>query len=122
MTCAPRRGGHALVGTMIFLVLVMMLWAAAYQQTASHVRAEKTLRVRAEKADSVKRAMAWCLSLLETGRPNVGLGQEYRCLMAVDGDEYVAIFTRTDTSKYDIRIRPKVYWYDDWWPVAPESF
>ena len=95
---SARHAGHALIGTMIFLVLSMLLFAAMHQQVASHLRVEKTLRVRTERADRLKRAAAWGLSLLETGQPLVGPDSAYRCRMVLDGQVYLATFHKTSTS------------------------
>ncbi|KKL08474.1 hypothetical protein LCGC14_2575510 [marine sediment metagenome] len=122
MTGTAGRPGHALVGTMIFLVLGMMLWAAVHQQSSSHLRSETALRVREEQAAPLKSAMAWCLALLTTGDPPGGLGRTYECLMAVDGVEYVAIFNRPSPFNYTIQVRPKVQGQDDLLPTAPETF
>jgi len=122
VSATATRRGHALVGTMIFLVLGMMLWAAVYQETAGHLRAEKVLRVHRENALGVKRAMAWSLALLETGKPPVGVGHTYACRMVVEGEQYVAVFTRIDVDVFQIHVRPKAYWYDGLFPMAPEHF
>jgi hypothetical protein len=107
---------------MIFLVLGMLLWTATYQQAASHLRVEKALRVRTERADRLKQAMAWSLALLETGKPSIGMGGTYHCRMILDGNTYVAIFTRTDTDVFEVVVRPRADAYEDLWPLAPESF
>jgi hypothetical protein len=122
VSATATRRGHALVGTTIFLVLGMMLWAAVYQETAGHLRAEKVLRVHRENALGVKRAMAWSLALLETGKPSVGVDHTYACRMAVEAEEYVAVFTRIDWGSYEIHVRPKVGSSDDFLPMAPEHF
>ena len=119
---AARRTGHALVGTMIFLVLAMLLWTASYQQVACQLRVEKSLKVRTERADQLKKAAAWGLSLLETGKPSLGLDHDYACRMIIDGETLVARFLRTDTDRYEVHVRFRTSEDDDLLPLAPDKF
>lgn len=122
VTTARARRGQALISVTAFLVLSMLLWTAAYQHGACHLRVEKALKVRPERADQLRRAMAWGLALLETGKPSAGLEQTYACRMVVEGEEYVAIFTRIETDVYQLHVRPKAGPSDDSLPMAPEHF
>jgi hypothetical protein len=123
VTARPRRTGHALVGTMIFLVLSMLLWAASYQQAASQLRVESALRVRTERADRIKKATAWGLDLLETGEPPLTPGLWHRCRVVLDGQTYLVTYLRTDSDPltYAVDIEWKDPNYDSY-PLAPNSF
>lgn len=123
MTARPRRTGHALVGTMIFLVLSMLLWTASYQQAASQLRVESALRLRTERADRVKKAAAWSLDLLETGEPPLTPGLSHRCRVVLDGQTYLVTYLRTasDPLTYAVDIERKDPNYVDY-PLAPNSF
>ena len=101
MTRPAERRGHALIGTTIFLVLAMLLWAAVYQQTAGHLRVEKACRVHAERRAGLQRATAWALTLLETGEPPE---DHYRCRMIVDGNVYRAEFEKTNHLEYRVKV------------------
>ncbi len=121
MTSGAGRRGHALIGTMIFLVLGMLLWTAAHHKIAGYLRVEKTHETREERSVNPKRAMAWSLALLETGLPPE---DPYACRMvpnAETGKTYVATFTAVDTLKYSISIRPATE-DDVALPLAPETF
>ncbi len=123
MTRPAERRGHALIGTTIFLVLAMLLWAAVYQQTASHLRVEKACRVHAEGRVGIQRATAWGLSLLETGQPPLEWGFFYRCRMIVDGEVYLTTYIKADDDplEYLVRVERKDPSYHDY-PLAPSSF
>jgi len=107
---------------MIFLVLVMLLWTAASRQLACHLRADKARQVYRQKSTGCRRAMAWALSLLETGTPPTDWGEQCTGRMVIGNETYVVIFTKRKGLTYRVRVRPKMYWYDDFWPLVPESF
>jgi len=123
MTARRRRRGNALVGTMIFLVLSMLLWTAVYQQAASQLRVEKALTARAEHADRLKRATAWALTLLETDKPPVGASRRYSCRMILDGQTYLVTYLQSwmDPDIYWVQIVLKDPAYTDY-PLAPNHF
>jgi len=104
MTRHAERRGHALIGTTIFLVLAMLLWAAVYQQTTGHLRVEKACRVHAERHVSFQRAMAWALTLLETGEPPK---DGYRCRMIVEGNVYEVTFWQEPHEQYWVEVKLK---------------
>jgi hypothetical protein len=117
-----RQTGHSLAGTMIFLVLVMLLWTAAGRQLACHLRADKAREMYREESTGCRRAMAWALSLLETGKPP--LDSEGQCIqrMVIGDETYVVTFSEKPGHRYDVQVRPRMYSYDDLWPLVPESF
>ena len=119
----PRKQtGHSLAGTMIFLVLIMLLWMAAGRQLASHLRVDKARQVHKDKSTGCRRAMAWALSLLETGKPPTGLFERYTGRMIVDDETFVVTFIKGEHHVYRVAVRPKESWYDDFLPLVPESF
>lgn len=119
----PRRqGGHSLAGTMIFLVLIMLLWTAAAQQLACHLRVDKALQIHREESTGCRRAMAWALSLLETGQPPMPFDEPCIQRMIVGDETYVVTFTKKMGKTYDVTVRPKASSQDDLWPLVPKSF
>lgn len=108
---------------MIFLALVMLLWVGAARQLACHLRVTKAREVHRQKSTKCRQAMAWALSLLETGNPPEDSGRDL-CIrrMIIEGETYVVTFHKKRGEKYDITVRPKLYWYEDFWPLAPNSF
>ena len=104
----PRpSSGHALVGTMGFLILAMLLWAAAFAHATGCMRTLKACQLR---ADGVRptRALAWGLALLETGRPPVS-PSPYSCLAQVDANsDYVLTFQKTSWMHFTVSVRPAV--------------
>ena len=121
VTTARARRGQALISVTAFLVLSMLLWTAAYQQGACHLRVEKALQVRPERSDQLRRATAWSLTLLETGHPPLIFGVFYRCRMVVDGDVYLTTYLKTDPNEYLITVDLKDPSYGSY-PLAPNSF
>ena len=116
-----RCRGHALIGTMVFIVLAMLLWAAVYAQMASALRVEKACKLRLDQAKGPVRAMAWGLSLLETGKPPCN---PYSCKVSFDdqpGKEFVITFTRIEENKYKVEVRPATE-SDSLLPPPPSNF
>ena len=70
-----RRGqtGHSLAGTMIFLVLVMLLWTAASRQLACHLRVDKARQIHRELPAKMKYARLWGLNARRLARAKPGL-------------------------------------------------
>ncbi len=116
--------GHSLAGTMIFLVMVMLMWTAAARQLASHLRVDKAREIHRDKSTKCRQAMAWALSLLETDKPPEDSGVEHLGVrrMIIEGETYVVSFEHTGAGKYEVEVRPKMYWWEDLWPLVPESF
>lgn len=120
----PRRrhNGHSLAGTLVGLVLVMLLWTALYRQTTGFLRMEKACRLRSDRAAGCTRALAWALSLLETGTPPGGL--DYSCRVVVAGGPpgtYVVSYVKGAENVYTVSVRP-VTEDDSSLPLAPENF
>ena len=120
----PRRGhkGHTLAGTLVGLVLVMLLWTALYRHTTGFLRMEKACRLRMDRGAGSTRAMAWGLSLLETGEPPTGQTHSY-LLTVADGSEgkYVLIVDKIDSHEYTISVRPATE-ADASLPAPPETY
>ena len=114
-------GGHALIGTMVFIVLAMLLWAAVYAQMASALRIEKACKLRLDQAKGPVRAMAWGLSLLETGKPPCN---PYSCKVSFNGQPglgYVITFTKIEEDKYKVDVRSATE-SDSLLPSPPPNF
>ena len=108
---------------MVFLVLLMMLWVGVCRQLAGHLRIEKACQLQREDFAGCRRAMAWALTLAETGKPPAHPPEDtvaYR--MIIDDETYVAIFTRMSTFKYHVTVRPLMYLSDESYPLAPDTF
>ena len=121
MTRPRRQSGHALVGTMGFLVLMMLLSIAAFEHLSGYVTVEKACQVRHDRATGQTRALAWGLALLETGVPP---SDPYSCRVAPDSDPtrvFVVTFSVTAPLEYSVLARPATA-QDDSWPVVPETF
>ena len=115
----PVRG-HALVGTRGFLVLAVFLWLVTFAHTTGCLRVLKASQVRADDAAGATRAMAWALTLLETGRPPTN--PSYSCLVSPDGNsDYVLTFLKTSGWQYTVSVRPAVS-SDNTLPRAPSRF
>jgi len=115
----PRpASGHALVGTMGFLILAMFLWAAAFAHSTGCLRTLKACQLR---ADGVRptRALAWGLALLETGLPPE---TPYSCRVQPEGNStFVLTFQETIPLQYTVTVRPATS-SDASLPSAPASF
>ncbi|HUS90288.1 MAG TPA: hypothetical protein VM695_00515 [Phycisphaerae bacterium] len=117
--------GHALIGTMIFLVLSMLLFAGMCQHVGTHLRVEKALKVRTEQSDRLKGATAWGIGLLETGEPPLNFLRMYRCRMVLDGEVYLTTYVKTSVGEeppsYLMSVRRMDPSYS-LYPLAPDSF
>ena len=122
MKSSRRHVGHALAGTMIFLVLLMLLWVGVCRQLASHLRIEKACQMRQGELVDCQRAMAWALTLLETGKPPILAAESCSFRMVLDEDTYVAIYTKTGGLDHHVEVRPMMYSDDELLPLAPPSF
>jgi hypothetical protein len=113
--------GYSLGGTMIFLVLVALLWEGVFFQMAGYLRAEKVLSEYRTGRQGCSHALAWALALLETGVPPEN---PYVCRMAPTDDPadiYVATFQRAANLRYTVTVRPATEG-DELLPSAPSSF
>ncbi len=115
----PNRSGHALVGTMGFLTLAMLLWLVTQGQMASSLRTAKAVQLRQITAQGPTRAMAWGLALLGTGLPP---SDPYNCKMTPSpGEDYVLTVATTPSGEYNIIVRPFDP-NDGPMPTAPATF
>jgi uncharacterized membrane protein YgcG len=116
-----RRAGYTLAGVMIFLVLVMFIWQGTLAQLGAYLRVEKTCQVQRTARSGYPQALAWGLTLLETGLPPES---PYSCTMVspVDSnDVFVTTFTQTAGVHYAVDVRLATE-YDAGLPSAPDSF
>jgi len=124
-----RHDGHTLAGTLVGLVLAMLLWTALYRHTSGVLRMEKACRLRSDRAVSRTRALAWALTLLETGRPpntQYIWCWSYSCRVVVDdapGGTYVVTYTKwnLEATIYSVSVRPATE-DDSSLPLAPQTF
>ena len=115
---ARRSGGHALVGTMGFLILAMFLWAAAFAHATGCLRTLKACQLRADGARPTQ-ALAWGLALLESGVPPE---DPYSCRVQTDGNAvFVVTFHQALPLHYTATVRPAVS-ADASLPPAPATF
>ena len=116
-----KKSGYTLTGVIIFLVLVMLLWEGTLSQIGSYLRTEKAFRIRQTEKDGFTHALAWALTLLETGLPPES---NYSCLMPspIDSNDiFVTTFVKTAGIHYSINVRPATQ-LDMWLQEAPETF
>lgn len=98
-----RNRGHALVGTMGFLVLAMLLWLASFAQLSSYLRVQKSSQVSQARVTGPMQAMATGLALLETGLPT---HSPYSCqFIPNNGQTCVITFTVVSSSSVNVATR-----------------
>ena len=115
------HSGHALFGTMMFLLIVMILWLGVMRQVATCTRIEKNFQSQQSYYDSCIRSLSWGLALLETGIPP---SDPYSCKMQVGEDDsqtFVVTFTKISELNYAVEARPAGL-SDELLPSAPETF
>ena len=113
--------GHALFGTLIFLLIVMILWLGVARQVATCIRIEKNFQSQHSYYNSCIRALSWGLALLETGIPP---SDPYSCKMQVGEDNsqiFVVTFTKIADLNFTVTARPAEL-ADELLPSAPETF
>jgi len=116
-----KKSGYTLTGVIIFLVFVMLLWEGTLSQIGSYLRTEKAFRIRQNQNDGFTHALAWALTLLETGLPPES---NYSCLISSPTDSndiFVMTFINTAGIHYSIDVRPATQ-LDMWLDEAPETF
>lgn len=119
MNPRPHNRGHALVGTMGFLVLMMLLWLAAFTQLSSYLRVQKASQVGQARVTGPMQAMATGLALLETGLPNKS---PYSCqFLPASGQTCVITFTVVSSSSVNLTARFATS-ADTTLPKTPTSF
>jgi type II secretory pathway pseudopilin PulG len=116
-----RNSGYTLTGVIIFLVIVTILWASVMSRIGGYLRTEKAFSTRHAQQNGFTHALAWGVTLLETGLPPAA---DYSCLMTspVDSNNvFVTVFSHTADNHYTINVRPANE-LDMWLPVAPGTF
>ncbi len=120
----PRRrhNGHTLAGALVGLVMMMLMWVALYRHTTGFLRMEKACVLRKDRATSSTRAMAWALTLLETGKPPGGGDYQCRVVVAAGaGGTYVVTYIKSSENTYTVSVYPATV-DDASLPLAPETF
>jgi hypothetical protein len=116
-----KNTGNALAGTMMFLLLVMIMWLGVTRQMGTYLRMEKNFQAQNTYYDCCIRASSWGLALLETGVPP---SNPYSCRLQVGQDTlrtFVLTFELTSPDNYRITARPAVS-EDDSLPDVPPTF
>ena len=117
-----RRTGHALIATMAFVAISSIVCVTAFKRLDTAVRAETASQTRMDYVGPSAYALAWGLSLLETGEPPET--PRYECKAEVVPDTvYVMSFQRNGQNplRYRVDVRPATEDDADL-PDAPESF
>ena len=117
-----NRTGHALISTMAFVAISSIVCVTAFHRMDTAVRAETASQTRMDYVGPSAYALAWALSLLETGEPPET--PRYQCQAEVVPDVfYVMSYQRTgqEPLRYRVDVRPATEDDVDV-PTAPESF
>jgi hypothetical protein len=116
-----KQKGNALAGTMMFLLLVMIMWLGVTRQMGTYMRMEKNFQTQKSFYDGSVRAMSWGLTLLETGDPP---SNPYSCRLQVGGESwqnFVITFEEISSLNYRITARPAESG-DESLPSVPATF
>lgn len=116
-----RHNGYALAGTMMFLLIVMIMWLGVTRQIGTYLRMEKNFQSQRLYNDTALRALSWGLSLLETGLPP---SNPYSCRMQVGQDSlqtFVVTFEEISALNYRATARLAESG-DESLPEAPDTF
>ena len=116
-----RNSGHALFGTLVFLLLVMIIWLGVARQVATCIRIEQNFKSQKSYYDTCIRALSWGLALLETGIPPT---DPYSCKMQVgenNSQTFIVTFTKISDLNYTVTARPAEL-SDELLPSAPDTF
>jgi hypothetical protein len=104
---------------MCFLMLMMLLWLAAFSQLGSYLRLEKAVQTRQARDQGATCVMSWGLTLLQTGLPPAN---PYSCRVALSGGQmFVITYASAETLKYSVSVRLATS-NDTLLPVAPDHF
>ena len=117
-----NRTGHALISTMAFVAISSIVCVTAFHRMDTAIRTETASQSRMSTVGPSAYALAWGLSLLETGEPPQT--PTYVCQAEVVPDTpYVMTFQRTseDPLNYHLDVRPATEDDVDI-PEAPETF
>lgn len=116
-----NRTGHTLTGTMIFLVLVTLLWTGTINQLMNYIRIEKKCSDKLDFTQTCTKATAWAITLLQTGRPETS---HYSYLAEVSNQAdgtYVICYSMTADDTWQIDVRPATS-ADMSLDIIPETF
>ena len=113
-----RHKGFALAGAIMFLLLVMIMWLSVTRQIGTNLNVEEHLQTQKAYYNGCIRALAWGLTLCETGCPQ---GDTYSCKMQVSSQAYVVTFSKITGHTYDVTARPAETG-DESLPDAPKTF
>jgi|WetSurMetagenome_2_1015567.scaffolds.fasta_scaffold110655_4 hypothetical protein len=117
-----RRRGHALLGTVVFLILIMFIWGVTLARLGSYTRVAKANLERGDRATGQTRALASGLALLESGLPPA---DPYACRMAPDSANPTRVFVLTFQEiapwQFSVVVRPAGM-DDGGLPEAPTTF
>ena len=114
---SPCRRGYSLTVVLLFLVLLLCLWAAVYRTTASFLRVE-TARVKRNDLDNgMLGALAQALWYLETTPTLPRSTVIYEITVPVnpnnpnnpEGPYFTATFTPTSSNGWNIQVAPGTY-------------
>jgi len=113
-----RHNGYALAGTIMFLMIVMIIWLGVTRQIGTYLRVERHFQLQ----KSSYRALYWGLALLKTGLPPL---DGYSCKVQV-GEQgkpqtFVITFNETSVLNYSVIARPANDG-DSLLPNAPPTF
>jgi hypothetical protein len=116
-----RHNGNALAGTIMFLIIVMIMWLSVTRPLGMYLRMEKNFQAQSLYNDTACRALSWGLALLETGLPPAN---PYSCRVQVGRDTpqtFVVTFTEISSLNYKVAARPADSG-DSLLPAAPSTF
>ena len=108
MTGRRSRHGHALLGTMAFLILIMLLWTVIFAHLGGYMRVTKAGLARHDRITGQTRAMAWGLAMLEIRRAAPGplrLPRRARCGQP-DAASSSSPTSRIAPWQYSVNVRP----------------
>ncbi|MGA2700610.1 MAG: hypothetical protein ABSH35_05880 [Isosphaeraceae bacterium] len=110
-----RRGGYSLTVVLLFLVLLLFLWAAVYRTTASFLRVETARVKRNDLDEGMLGALGKALWYLETNPALPRNPVTYGITVPVspqnpEGPNFTATFTpATPPSGWTIQVTPGTY-------------
>ena len=138
MKYSRRNKGYALAGTMIFLLIVMIMWISVPRQMDTNLMLENHLQAQNEYYQGSIRALSWGLKLCETGYPYTGYSStSYWVPVGTDSQQkfvityerlspYVKLISQYPYFEllynYNVTARPFVEGTDDSIQQAPSTF
>ena len=89
---------------MAFVVIASFLWLGAFAAMSANMRGAKTIQLQNDRDDGATRALAWALTLLETGSPPAS---PYSCTATLaTGQTFVLSFDQTASNAFTVSVRP----------------